>query len=433
MQPGGSETFSTRTRDGRYVSRTLPYGATDEQIRAAFGDTGWQAQQAVQRPSVARPEAKRPQVADHPFQIEPYKQSFGEWLESKFADGLDFFGGDSRNNRRVARKAFNFTNDLTPVGNVTLGDEGAGIAKRALTRGDLGQFGLGVGLTVLAAAPIPGAIKRRVTKGMFGADNLRALLKDERGTFAGRGAKTADLDALKKAEALEAQGLDRGQIWNRTGWFRGRDDKWRFEIDDSDSFLESPAGAPRGYERLQHDDLQAAYPQVREVQQSIRRGDKMTGRFDESPATVHAEGLVPQDRRSVANHEFQHFVQGREGFAQGGNPDLSASMLIDSHQPRVRAAQDALRAREAELPFHIRREDDPRWRTLNDEYARLLGQRGEVASSRNAYDHYRRLAGEVEARNVQTRLDMTPEQRRATPPWETEDVAWDDQIVRFDR
>jgi len=43
---------------------------------------------------------------------------------------------------------------------------------------------------------------------------------------------------------------------------------------------------------------------------------------------------------------------------------------------------------------------------------------------------YRRLAGEVEARNVETRMDWTPEQRRDTPPWHTEDVPRDQQIVR---
>jgi len=43
---------------------------------------------------------------------------------------------------------------------------------------------------------------------------------------------------------------------------------------------------------------------------------------------------------------------------------------------------------------------------------------------------YRRLAGEAEARNVQTRMNMTPDQRRATPPWATLDVPEDQLIVR---
>lgn len=43
---------------------------------------------------------------------------------------------------------------------------------------------------------------------------------------------------------------------------------------------------------------------------------------------------------------------------------------------------------------------------------------------------YNRLAGEVEARAVQKRLDMTPDQRRSRPPWEDYDVPEDQQIVR---
>ena len=40
----------------------------------------------------------------------------------------------------------------------------------------------------------------------------------------------------------------------------------------------------------------------------------------------------------------------------------------------------------------------------------------------SANKQYRALAGEAEARNVQTRLNMTDAERRATPPWETVDV-----------
>jgi hypothetical protein len=53
------------------------------------------------------------------------------------------------------------------------------------------------------------------------------------GTFAGAKAKTANKGLLDLAERLEKSGLKREQIWEQTGWFRGPDKKWRFEIDDS--------------------------------------------------------------------------------------------------------------------------------------------------------------------------------------------------------
>jgi hypothetical protein len=40
-----------------------------------------------------------------------------------------------------------------------------------------------------------------------------------------------------------------------------------------------------------------------------------------------------------------------------------------------------------------------------------------------------RLASEVEARNVARRWKMTAEERRNSPPWETEDVEPERQLV----
>jgi hypothetical protein len=54
--------------------------------------------------------------------------------------------------------------------------------------------------------------------------------------------------------------------------------------------------------------------------------------------------------------------------------------------------------------------------------------RAEIES--DPYKAYQALAGEVEARNVQSRMDMDAATRRATPPWATEDVPRDQQIVR---
>ena len=50
--------------------------------------------------------------------------------------------------------------------------------------------------------------------------------------------------------------------------------------------------------------------------------------------------------------------------------------------------------------------------------------------SRNSLDEYRRLAGEAEARAVQARMNMTPAERQATPPWASYDVPWNKLIVR---
>ena len=49
------------------------------------------------------------------------------------------------------------------------------------------------------------------------------------------------------------------------------------------------------------------------------------------------------------------------------------------------------------------------------------------------FDKYQRLAGEAEARNVQTRLDYDMDERIANPPWNTLDVPESELIVSGQR
>lgn len=52
-------------------------------------------------------------------------------------------------------------------------------------------------------------------------------------SYGGRGAANADLEELDRAKALLAHGADKEAVRAETGWFRGADGQWRFEIDDS--------------------------------------------------------------------------------------------------------------------------------------------------------------------------------------------------------
>lgn len=64
----------------------------------------------------------------------------------------------------------------------------------------------------------------------------------ERFSYAGRDAGNADLEALHEAERYEMQGVDAETIRQKTGWFRGADGKWRWEIDDSGMKLRFESG-----------------------------------------------------------------------------------------------------------------------------------------------------------------------------------------------
>lgn len=55
-----------------------------------------------------------------------------------------------------------------------------------------------------------------------------------------------------------------------------------------------------------------------------------------------------------------------------------------------------------------------------------------LAEANNPFQQYKRLLGEVDARNTQRRMDMTLDQRRQFAPWSTWDVPEADQIVRME-
>ena len=59
-------------------------------------------------------------------------------------------------------------------------------------------------------------------------------------SFASEEANTANNDLLDTAKDLETRGVSSEEIRRSTGWFRGMDGKWRFEIDDSGMSVKLP-------------------------------------------------------------------------------------------------------------------------------------------------------------------------------------------------
>lgn len=281
------------------------------------------------------------------------------------------------------------------------------------------------------------------------------------GVFGGRLAKGADLTALKQAEKMAAGGADRKSIWDQTGWFKGSDDKWRFEIPDYHSQMNQrwhDAGVPN-YEaskiagQLWHDDLYKAYPDLRHITGLTEKTAGEGGSYM-SPAmrgsgeeTIAIQAPNAPAARSVALHEMQHAIQEREGFARGGNPGmfkqgedaqlartaLSYRRELEGLDPKLTPKQkdDIVRKRYEDagaadwFPPQAARdiahdvEGNPA-----DTLQRVMALYGTDVSVGGFTPRqlYRELPGEIEARNVQSRRDMTPAELRARPPWETEDI-----------
>lgn len=260
------------------------------------------------------------------------------------------------------------------------------------------------GLLATGAAPIP---KPTNALGMFG----------------GVMAKTADKEALARAEQMAAAGASRDDIWNATGWFKGKDDKWRFEIDDSAAGYRPPD--IRRFEQLgmgesmrnnatllRHPDLANAYD-LSAIDTEITKGGGYPYRPEarhqvrqSGKEEIYINANTLDQAKPLNLHELQHALQMKEGFS-GGADALNVSLA----------------------PYR-----DELMATALAEHRQLgtpLGNALAKAEAEKRWQIYMATAGEVEARNVESRMNMTAAERRAKAPWYTQDVPDEQQIVRF--
>lgn len=310
-----------------------------------------------------------------------------------------------------------------------------------------------------------------------------------------------------------------------TGWERGADGKWRYEVDDFEIDMDGLARKNRLHSNLpwgkEYDTLSnKLFDGVELTEEEISRFDELSEKVNELRRTyeesdvrylddyvkdeklfeaypelkqvrvemydaptsntgatwysnqnlirVNEAALERVDFRSILAHEVQHAVQSIEGFARGGNSTayrnhLDAlkekrdawSMIEEFDRKRKEFGEDAsqtdiynalrdeylsdgfdfgdgfIPSRDAfDKGFNlwVRGYDKEGYEDAYNEYQYLTGKFGLGASN----DRYKELSGEVEARNVQNRMDMSSEQRRATLAEETEDVAREDQIFLND-
>ena len=164
--------------------------------------------------------------------------------------------------------------------------------------------------------------------------------------FAGEKAETASQFKLKTAQRMLNAGMNKEIVRKTTGWFKGDDGKFRFEISDADAELIAPKtfkdlsfsekikfnvdGVPLS-KYLKHDKLFAAYPEFADI--NVKFTDSI-GNAAGAANTLRNELLLndkfrdniedPEARESIESillHEVQHFIQAKEEFSVGGSPD----------------------------------------------------------------------------------------------------------------
>jgi hypothetical protein len=268
--------------------------------------------------------------------------------------------------------------------------------------------------------------------------------KGAAGIFGGRLSKTADIGKLAEARDLEKAGKGLDEIWEKTGWYKDRDKHWRHEISDDKAALDDWAteSVAMGIERklgdiLQHEDLFKAYPHLRDIRVHNRPSEGAHGTFFGDSIGLKMDNRDPKEVLSTLLHEVQHGVQRKEGFAQGGNTSMFA--MSPEAMKTAKAELDELRAarslvHEAEtakisLDEAIKLHRDlgmtvpenavmtARMNPLSALEKALTPREEALKRAEDPYATYRRLLGEMEARDVQARQSMTPEDRTMAGPW----------------
>ncbi len=264
-------------------------------------------------------------------------------------------------------------------------------------------------------------------------NDIRFSLAGERGAAAADKAeeRTFRIDNLSVARKMEEEKKDAKAIKMATGWERGADGKWRYEMPDAMIKDTMDVGGGHIVKRYEDDmlwnggklsdvidapELFKAYPHLKDVRietDAIMNDMPSNGEYNAktNTITIHADELKYMN--SILNHEIQHAIQSIEGFDRGGSPRL---------------VRGEIKKRLAEVTKQIRQ---LRAEGKEDEAKAIVEKNRGLYNAYQAnddYNSYKSLAGEVEARNVQERMNLTPEERRKTLAESTEDVARKDQI-----
>ena len=302
-------------------------------------------------------------------------------------------------------------------------------------------------------------------------DEVKSRGPPERFSYAGRDAGNADLEALHEAERYEMQGVDAETIRQKTGWFRGADGKWRWEIDDSGMKLRTDAADISNYttlgELVDAPELFATYPDMKDMDvtfHNLERGQ--FGGYNRTFDSIELSRELKQKPEALLNsliHEVQHAIQQREGFTPGANLKYWNRKLEEGYDGRdAETRREGARLREqyeqmgANDPEFMRsmeeldamaptvprgkidmdtweqvEPDPPEWVRFDERRDQLEEKYGDrvwdyfslrdsidrnARDSRLPGDLYRDTAGEIEARDTEARRRLSAEERRNRRP-----------------
>lgn len=219
--------------------------------------------------------------------------------------------------------------------------------------------------------PLEGAVGRSLNTvgAVGGASSLVPVPSNSLRVFGGSRSRTADKNALTQAQILESQAADRDAIWRQSGWGRGAEGRWRYEIPDVGTTVDpskfnldlSSTAIPSSMvttlgEYINHPELFDAYPEFKTMpvkgyydpnsnvsgyyMPRYSRGTINPGFSDPYIALNLSHLPTVEAQRATLLHEIQHAIQQKEGFVPGTNV---ASRPLQTANPLYAFYKDALK------------------------------------------------------------------------------------------
>jgi hypothetical protein len=288
-------------------------------------------------------------------------------------------------------------------------------------------------------------------------------------SIGGIGAFMADMGNLDKAREMEEAGETKDEIFEQTGWYRGADKKWRFEIDDSDAqikddFIENYVKNEkyRLNDVLDFDELFKKYPALRNVNvQVIDYPGNAAGSYSSRDNTISLDEInalkgysfaksIKDGLMDIMLHEVQHAIQHMEHFAAGSNPGMWTRR---ERGPVMYTRGDMVKYLDAEKELQKIKEESPKGLVEGMKRSAWLTRTGEVLAARDlwkelkaeygdqfekywdadatvkffepsyeeltAMEAYEMTAGEIEAREVEERHTWNKDMRKIIPTTDT--------------
>lgn len=338
--------------------------------------------------------------------------------------------------------------DITKIEDITNGTAGQALIKAA---GSVSTSST-ISISQKSEKSTPETKKSRKVQHSYKGEHAKDIEKNRKDLFT--------------ASFMDMKGKDSEEIRKHTGWFRGLDGKWRFEIDDSRMRYLNPElrnGETTLGELIEHDELFEAYPKLKDYKVKLVPGEKST--FFRRAKTIHySEELfengdfapAKEGRKSgkaLVIHEIQHAIQELEGFKNGAaiasiREELEKKYKEEHAEAKAKtkkliqkiykdhgelAAEEAIYYVELQREYYGKKASKEVIADINEsaEQLNLLGLDVSVSSAvQEEFDILNKLAtveeeatqkyydttGEIEAYDVGERVDLDAETRRAVRP-----------------